>query len=221
MITFLAYGGDTEKRRLMIEHIVALCKQGLLANRVDETGPQMGLIEALAGGNHDLAAAHQNSGFTSPLLQICSGIFEGLPAEEAAPFALELVKAAQIDANIGETPRDFLKWMFEEAVAKLGTSRIRSTARDAGHAFKQLSESGGLMPTQQQKAKALAKQAIRRSTTQQTAEERFVAQALGTTLDIGHASANHAIYWIANLTEQPTDEYRRYARKLLELVEAA
>jgi hypothetical protein len=221
MISFYAYGGDAEKRRLMVDRIVALCKQGVLANGVDEGDPQMGLIEALADGTYDLAAAHQNSGFTAPLLQICDGIFEGLPAEDAPPFALALVRAARIDANISDVPWDFLKWMFEDAVAELGPSRIRSTAREAGHVFKQLSEMGGLTPTQQQKAKALAKKARRRGTTLPTAEEKFVAQALGTALDNSDQYANYAIYWIVKLAEQPTDQYRRYAKKLIELVENA
>jgi hypothetical protein len=218
-ISFFAYHQSEERRQMVIDHIATLCAQGLLANGVHEGDLQMGLIEALADGTYDLAAAHQNSGFTAPLLQICDGIFEGLPAEDAPPFALALVRAARIDANISDVPWDFLKWMFEDAVAKLGPSRIRSTAREAGHVFKQLSEMGGLTPTQQQRAKALAKKARRRGTTLPTAEEKFVAQALGTALDNSDQYANYAVYWIAKLAEQPTDQYRRYANKLLELVE--
>lgn len=205
----------------MIDRIAALCGQGVLAKRGDAGGLHRGLIEALADGAYDLAAAHRNSGFTAPLLQVCDRIFEGLPAENAPAFALALVRAARVDANISEIARDFMKWMFEEAVADLGPSRIRSTAREAGQVFERLFDVGDLAPGQAQKAKALAKRARRRGLSVPTKEDVLVAQVLAAALDRGGEHAWSAVHWVAGLADQPADQYRRYANKLLELVENA
>lgn len=221
MLTFLAYGGDANKRQLMVERVAGLVKFAKLADGQGNTGPQIGMIEALADGPHDLAVAHDNSGFSAPLLQICDGIFEGLPADDAPLFALALVKAAHIDADIGTVPQDFLKWMFEAAIAELGLSQIRSTAREMGHVFNKLVDASPLTPAQQGHAKTAARQAQRRGTPLPTAEEQFVAEALGAALGSSGQLARTAVQWIANLAEQPTDQYRRFAKKLLELVEHA
>ena len=219
MLTFLAYGGDTKRRQLIIDRMEALVRFARLANGQHDARPRVGLIEALADGTHDLATAFENSGFTAPLLQICGEIFNGLPTDEAPPFALALVRSARIDSDIGDVPQDFLKWMFEKAVAELGASRIRSTTREAGHPFNHLAEAVYLTPAQQQKAKVLAKKARRRGTPLPTAEEQFVAEALSTALYSSGQLARYAMRWIANLTEKPTDQYRCFAKKLLELVE--
>lgn len=146
----------------MVDRVTGLVKLAKLADGQGNASPRIGMIEALADGTDDFATAHKNSAFPAPLLQICNGIFEGLPADEAPPFALALVKSLRIDADIGDVPRDFPQWMFEAAVVELGLSQIRSTTREAGHTFNQLAETVGLTPAQQQTAKVLARKTRRR-----------------------------------------------------------
>lgn len=221
MLTFLAYGGDADKRQLIVDRVAGLVKFAKLADGQGNASPRIDMIEVLADGPHDLAVAHKNSGFTAPLLQICDCIIEGLPADEAPPFALALVKAAHIDTDIGTVPHDFMKWMFEAAVAELGLSQIRSTAREIGHVFDKLVDASPLTSAQQRHAKAAARQAQRRGTQLPIAEEQFVAEALGAALDSRGQLARTAVQWMADIAEQPTGQYRRFAKKLIELVEHA
>jgi hypothetical protein len=221
MISFFAYHGDAALRRGVIDRIAGFITDGRLADGIDGDGERMSLVQAFADGAYDLSAAHRNSGFTVALLTISDGIYQGLPLDEASQFALTLAKAASIDANISDVPWDFLKWMFEEAVSDLGPSRIRATAREAGHMFKLLAEVNAPTPTLVHKAKALAKRARRQGRTLPGPEETLVAIALGAALDRAGEHAGYAVHWIARLSEQPVEQYRRYARKLLELVETA
>ncbi len=221
MMSFFAYHGNADLRRSMIDRIAAMAIDGRLAKGVDGDGERMSLVQAFAGGPYDLSAAHRDSGFTVALLTVSDGIYTGLPLEDAPEFALALAKAASIDADLSDVPWHFLKWMFEEAVAALGPSRVKATARDAGHMFKMLADNSAPTPTQVQKAKAFAKKARRQGRTLPSPEEKLVALALGAALDRAGEHAGYAVHWIARLSEQPTDQYRRYAKKLLELVETA
>lgn len=220
-ISFFAYGRDPHVRQLAIDRMSELCRRNRLGQSHGEHDSRLGLVEALADGTYDLAAAHHNCGFPAPLLRLSDSIFEGLPAQDAPAFSLALARAASVHAELSEVARQFLKWMFEAAIADLGPSRIRTTAREAGHIFKQLAETANPTPAQQQMAKKLAKQARRRGLELPTPGEALVAQALDAALDRGGEHAGHAMRWIASLSEQPAAQYRRYARKLLELMETA
>jgi hypothetical protein len=220
MISFFAYHGDVDLRQEVIARIRGFAQSGALANGAQAGEDRLCLVRALAGGDYDLASAHQNTGFPAPLIGIAETIFEGLPAADAPPFAVALVRAATPDADLALVAWQFAEWMFAEAIATLGPSRIRVAARDAGPVFRQLADTGTLTPTQRQKAKAVAKKARRRGLELQGDDERLIAKALGAALDGGGQHIGFAVGWIANLSDHPDNQYRRYARKLLECIEA-
>lgn len=220
-ISFFAYHGSADQRRVVIDQIARHMKNGHLANATASGEHSLCLISALADGQYDLAAAHQQSGFPTLLLFVAEAIFEGLAPEDAPHFALALVKAAAIDTDLADVGWAFAEWMFADAVAELGPSRVRTMAKDAGPVFTAFAESGNLTHGQQQKAKALAKRMRRRGLEAPTPNERLVSDAVSALLDSGMEHVSAAIHWIAKISPQPSDQYRRYARKLLELVETA
>jgi hypothetical protein len=220
-ICFFAYHGNAHLRQTVIDAMARHISNGRLVNGNAVGDDRLCLISAIAGGKYDAVAAHQNCGFPTSLLFVAEAIFEGLAPADAPHFALALMNAATIDTDLADVGWTFVEWMFAEAVTELGPSRVRTAARDAGPMFRKLAESGSLSPVEQQKAKAQAKRMRRRGREAPPASDRLVAQAMSAVLDAGFQNIAIAIHWIASLSEQPSDQYRRYARKLLELVETA
>jgi hypothetical protein len=220
-ITFFAYHANADLRRTMIDEIARRISDGHLVNDRGGKADNLCLISAIAGGKYDLAAAHENSGFPAQLLLAAEAIFEGLVAEDASEFALALLKAAAFDADLADVAWVFIEWMFAEAVATLGPSRVQMTARDAGPVFRKLAETGGRSPAERHKAQVQAKKMRRRGLDAPSDEQQLVAKAVGALLDSGTGHIVFAIHWIANLSATPSDQYRHYARKMLELIEAA
>ncbi len=217
-ISFFAYHRDPDLRRSVVDRIANLIANDRLANaaRTDAGAGRICLISGLGDGTSDIAIAHRNTGFPAPLLYLAEAIFEGLPPEDAPHFAIALVRSAAIDGELSDIAPEFLKGMLEEAVAELGPSRIRSTAREAGHMFAEL-----VQAADRQKAKALERQARRHGQELPTPNEVLVTQVLGAALDQFHTHLLPAVHWIARLYEPPSERYRQYARRLLELIEAA
>lgn len=220
-ISFFAYHGNAAQRQAVIDRMARHKLNGHLANgaSMDEANPC--LISALANGAYDHALAHQQSGFPAPLLFAAEAIFQGLAPEDAPHFALALMKAASINADLADVSWVFIEWMFADAVTTLGPSRVRTSAKEAGPIFRKLAEMGALSPVEQQKAKAQAKKIRRRGLDAPTDEQKLVAKAVGAILDSGSEHMGIAIHWTARLSDSPSDQYRRYALKMLELVEAA
>jgi hypothetical protein len=220
-ISFFAYHGNADLRRAVIDDFARHISNGHLANDAHSAATTLCLISAIAGGEYDISAAHQKCGFPVPLLLGAEAIFEGLAPEDAQHFGLALVKAAAVDTDLADVAWVFVEWMFIEAVATLGPSRVRTAAKEAGPIFRKLADEGALSPAEQRKAKAQAKKMRRRGLDGSSDEQKLVAKAVGTMLDSGSEHIGIAIHWIAQLAEAPSDQYRRYARKMPELVEAA
>lgn len=221
MISFFAYHGNADLRRKVIDDIARHIANGHLDSSYDETNDRLGLISAIADGSYDLSIAHNNSGFPTPLLLAAEAIFTGLSYEDASVFALELMKAASIDTNLADVVWTFAEWMFADAVARLGNSRVRTAAKKAEPFFKTLADGVALTPAQQKAATALAKKLRQRGLESPSAEEGDVATAVGVLLEYGAEYINGTIHWFAQLHEQPSTQYRLYARQLIFLVETA
>lgn len=221
MISFFAYHGNADLRRKVIDDIACHIANGDLDSSYDETNERLSLICAIANGPYDLSIAHINSGFPAPLLLAADAIFARLSGEDAPGFALELMKAASIDTNLANVGWTFVEWMFADAVARLGNSRVRTAAKEAGSIFNTVAVGGNQNPAQQKAAKALAKKLRRRGLESPSADEALVAQAVAVLLDRGAQHIGSAIHWLAQLHEQPIMQYRLYARQLIFLVETA
>lgn len=221
MISFFAYHQDPERRQRTIDRIVGLIRSGGLTSGGEGSGGRMNLVVALGDGTYDVSLAYHYTGFTAPLLVICAAIHDGLPLEEAPDFTLSLVKAASLDADISDVPEHFLKWMFEEAVRELGSTRIRTTARETGQGFEQVTDMHVLTPAQQMKTKSLVKRARRQGLASNSPEEALIEKALAAAMDRAGEHAGLAVHWVAGLSAHPAEQYRRYARKMLKLVETA
>ncbi len=221
MISFVAYHGNADLRRKVIDDIARHIVNGDLDSSYDETNDRLGLISAIADGPYDLSIAHNNSGFPAPLLLAAEAIFVGLSDEHAPVFALELMKAARIDTNLANVGWTFVEWMFADAVARLGNSRVRTAVKEAGPIFKTLADAGTQNPAQQKADKALAKKLRRRGLETPSADEALVAKAVAVLLDSGAQHIGSAIHWIAQLHEQPSTQYRLYAWQLIFMVETA
>ena len=157
MISFFAYHGNADLRRKVIDDIARHIANGHLDSSYDETNDRLGLISAIADGPYALSIAHNNSGFPTPLLLAAEAIFAGLSYEDASVFVLELMKAASIDTNLADVVWTFAEWMFADAVARLGNSRVRTAGKKAEPFFKTLADGVALTPAQQKAATALAK----------------------------------------------------------------
>lgn len=216
-ISFFAYHGNAEQRRAVIDDMAGQIARGALANANSRGDNRSCFISAIAGGEYDLAVAHRNSGFPAPLLLLAEAIFEGLTPDDAPEFALAFVQAAAIGADLADVAWAFVEWMFADAVAAFGPSTIRASAKAADPIFGELADCGKLSHAEQQKAKKMR----RRGLHVPTDEQKLVAQAVVAVSNGGIENIGKAIHWIAHLSDAPFDQYRRYARRLLELVEAA
>lgn len=221
MISFYAFHGDPILRNTVIERLSLFADQGRLLNGGDRILRRSGFIAALANGDYDLAAAHHDCGFPVPLLIICETIFEQLERDEAAAFALELLNAARVDADVAELAEQFLSWMFEDAVAAHGPVRIRISARDAGNIFSRVSEAPILTPGLVKKAKIAAKKDKKRGLRDIGPAEAIIERAMIAAMHRSGENADRAIHWMASLAADSEGEYRRYARKIIALVQSA
>lgn len=220
-LTFIAYHGNSDLRESTIESVASR----LSASR-DSMSPygersKCGFISAIADGMSKVETAHRNSGFPAPLLFAAEAIFDGLPVEDAPRFALDLMKTATINTDLADVAFAFAQWMFADAIAMLGPTRVRAGAKSAGPVFKAIAESRGATLAEQRKAKAMAKKTKQRELGPPSAEARLVAVAVGALFDSGMQHVGTAIHWLAEISGQPSEQYRRYARKLCELVEAS
>lgn len=220
-VSFFAYHGNAGQRRAVIDALASQMVRGKLFNTNRCGDNRSCLISAIAGGEYDLAVAHKNSGFPAPLLLVADAIFEGLSTDDAPEFALALLKAAAVDAELSGVASAFVEWMFTDAVATFGLPKIRISAKAVAPIFHKLADSGNPSHAERQKAKAEAKKMRRRGLDAPTGEQQLVTQAVGAISDGGIENIGKAMHWIAHLSDAPDDQYRRYARRLLELFEAA
>lgn len=208
-ISFFAYHGQPEQRQIVIDHVSRLASRGFRSNTTNSSDHAIGILEALADGSPDPAVAFQKTGFPYPLLQICESIFRGLPTEQAAAFAVELVQTAQVDADISDVASHFLEWMIEDALSAHGRSGLQSSAKDKGGVLTKLAQ----MPCDG------SKRPKRRGLPLPTPDEKFAHDAIQ--LLLGGGNAGIAVDWIAGLASNPGAKYGHFARKLIEMVETA
>ena len=208
-ISFFAYHGQPEQRQIVIDQISHLASLGFRSNTTNSSDHALGFLEALADGRRDPAVAFQKTGFPYPLLQICERIFQGLPTEQAAAFAVELVQTAQVDADISDVASHFLEWMIEDALSVHGRSGLQSSAKDKGGVLTKLAQ----MPCD------VSKRAKRRGLPLSTPDEKFAHDAIQ--LLLGGGNAGIAVDWIAGLASNPGAKYGHFTRKLIEMVETA
>jgi hypothetical protein len=217
-ISFFAYHRQPEQRQIVIDRIRRLAGKGLLGNGTEGHGQSMSFLEALTDGNSDPAVVHETTGFPHALSQLCESIFRGLPSEQAAVFALDLVQAAQSEANVSDVPSLFLVWLIHDALINHGKSRLQSSAKGKGPVLTKLSqvETG---PATGAKARMLARQARRHGLPHPTSDEEFAQDAINLFSFGGNAAI--AVDWIASIAPEPEEQYRQCACKLIELVKAA
>lgn len=220
-ISFFAYHGNAEQRRAVINAMADQMARWAVMNANERGDDRPCLISGIAGGEYDLAVAHRNCGFPAPLLLLAEAIFKGLTADDAPEFALALVQAATVDADLADVAWAFVEWMFADAVATFGPSTIRAASKSAEPALRELVDLGSPAPAERQAARAEAKKMRRRGLDAPTGEQKLVAHAVGAISDGDIEDIGKAIHWIAHLSDASDDQYRRYARRLLELVEAA
>ncbi|TAG01937.1 MAG: hypothetical protein EAZ43_10580 [Betaproteobacteria bacterium] len=220
-ITFFAYHGNSDLRDATLDSVASRFSAFRDSMEKHDERDQSGFISAIAGGKFDVEAAHRNSGFPAPLLFAAEAIFDGLPAEDAPRFALDLMKTATINTDLADVALAFAEWMFADAVATNGPSRMRASAKNAGSMFKAIAESKGHPYGEQHKSKAHAKKLKRRGHDSPSAQAGLVALAVSALVDSGMQHVGTAIKWSAEISGQPSEQYQCYARKLCNLVEAS
>jgi hypothetical protein len=218
-ITFFAYHRNSDLRDTILERVAVRLSASRDSMDKHSERDQFGFISVIAGGRFDVESAHQNSGFPAPLLFAAEAIFDGLPAEDAPPFALDLMKTATMNTDLTNVALAFAEWMFADAIATFGPSRVRAGAKSAGPIFKAIAESNGHPYGEPHKTKA--KKARQRGLEPPSAEARLVAVAVSTLVYRGMQHVGAAIQWSAEISTQPSEQYRRYARKLCEVVETS
>lgn len=220
-ITFFAYHHNSDLRDALLESVAVRLSASRDSMGKHSERDQFGFISAIAGGRFDVELAHRNSGFPAPLLFAAEAIFDGLPAEDAPLFALDLLKTATINTDLANVALAFAEWMFADAIATFGPSRVRAGAKSAGPIFRAIAESKGHPYGESHKTKAKAKKAKQRGLEPPSAEARLVAVAVSALVDRGMQHVGAAIQWSAEISRQPSEQYRRYARKLCEVVETS
>jgi hypothetical protein len=220
-ITFFAYHRNSDLRDAILESVAVRFSASRESMGKHSEGGEFGFISAIAGGRYDVESAHRNSGFPASLIFAAEAIFDGLPAEDAPRFALDLMKTATINTDLADVALAFAEWMFADAIATFGPSRVRAGAKSAGPIFKAIAESKGHPDGEPHGTKAKAKKAKRLGLEPLSAEARLVAVAVSALVNRGMQHLGAAIQWSAEVSTQPSEQYRRYARKLCELVETS
>lgn len=110
MITFPAFYGHPERKAAIIARITGRGGRSLLA--------------LLSGAGDDLAQAHEQTGFTAPLIAIANAVFTALPATDARRFAQAFVEAAPVGRDMAQVAEQVHRALITDALTRHGRARL-------------------------------------------------------------------------------------------------